>query len=80
MMLRSGIIYQELANMYLALGALRNMFQIENKYWQFKYGYRMDNIWPDELAHKFAISFGDIERIVELGKLKRISVMLEEHI
>lgn len=77
--LRSGLIYQELANMYSAVEALKNMFQTESKYWQFKYGYRMNNIWPDKLANKFTLSFGDIGSIVELGELKKISVILEEN-
>ncbi len=77
--LRSGLIYQELANMYLAIEELKSMFIIEKEYWYYKYGYRMDNIWPDELGNKFTSLFGNIERVVKHGKLVKLSLLLKEN-
>jgi len=76
--LRTGLIYQELANMYLALEAIRKLLQVEREYWDYKYGYRMNNIWPEKLSNNFVSMFGDISNIVECGRLERLSVLLDE--
>lgn len=77
--LRSGLIYQELANMYLVIEELKSMFIFEKEYWNYKYGFRMNNIWPDKLESKFISLFGNIERVVKDGKLIRLSVLLKEY-
>lgn len=71
--LREGLIYQELANMHLALELLVKVFSTEKNYWYYKYGYRMDSIWPHNLITSFNEFFGSITTIVDLGKLVRIS-------
>ena len=73
--LRVRKISQVLANMYLALESVVKMFATEKNYWYYKYGYRMDSIWPSNLITTFNEFFGSITTIVDLGKLVRISEM-----
>ena len=75
--LRIGLIYQEIANMYLALEALIKMFITEKDYWYYKYGYRMDHIWPSELKKNFDELFGSITIVIESGNLEILSLLLE---
>ena len=76
--LRIGLIYQEIANMYLAIESLIQVFLIEKCYWYDKYGYRMDNIWPIELKKNFNELFGNINIVAESGNLEFVSVLLEK--
>lgn len=76
--LRIGLIYQELANMYLALEGLIKMFTTEKDYWYFKYGCRMDNIWPNNLMKYFNELYGSITGILESGNLVKLAVLLNK--
>ncbi len=75
---KESLIYQDIANMYVALKSVESLLNKEEGYWSYKFGYKLNDIMPKDLFNFWNKKFNSLDEIIDKGQVVLLNQLIKE--